>query len=858
MSMFAEIYSLSDSRLLADLRFSTDWPTWLVWSAALVVGVLVMALYLRETSKLDAPWSWILPAMRGTAVVLACLLLAGPVWHHRQIIGSPARIVWAIDRSQSMGERDSQTSTSSTRLRRATDLLFGQENNEGWIEELRDTHLMDVVTFDETTELAWSSSGQDDAPELAGNQAPSNLGDDPAAQLDTESRTLLETAGGVLTDLSSPLRAVADSDKASGNETDADEALAATTETVSSRAVVLFTDGRDSAGRADAGEVATRLADAGWKVHAIAMGSVEEAADVGVVDVDVPERVADDGRLAGRVWVKHFGSTGQTVRVNIRNGESVIWSETIPVSGDGKTPVDFDFPVEPLMRQAAERDVRGVNRDSVALSLSADVSVVGASAAGGENAATTQVTNDTRSANDSIDFRVAAASRDRHLLILDGSSRWEMRYLRNQFSRDPAWAVDTVLFGRGTDHRNVPRGEEPGELPDSSRAWSRYDAVILGEIPPDQWTPQDAARLSDFVAGGGGLIIVDGQYGRIAEMVSATATQPASESSVSTIMAGLIPIRFDGGASALQSIEAIEPTDAGSTNPVMLLDVGDRSSAASTSGANEVWKLLPAPTSINTVTAQPDAEVWADAMGDGGKRSPWLVTRLFGAGRVFYLATDQTWRWRYKVESRLHSRFWNQLMTAAMQPPYAVRDEFVAIGTDKIDYRVGQAATIRVRLLNTDRNDAAAEMATTVDAVLLKDDQPIATLPMRLEDAQRRTYVGQTDGLPAGEYRVRVRASGFDAAALKASTPIWVVPPRGSELDRVSVDQAALDRIASAGGGVAVHESSANEILTSLGALSGGRIVESDTLLWQTWWVFAIIIALLALEWWFRKKVGLI
>lgn len=864
------------------VRFSTDWPAWLIVSGALAIALFVMWLYLRETSQIGSPFSWLLPAMRGTAVVLACLLLAGPVWHHRQVIGNPAQVVWVVDRSQSMGEHDSQSSRNASRLGRATDLLFGHDREDGWIESLHATHLMDVLAFDDAARVAWSSQSPDGL-QVPGNAPENDVPREPGAA-NVRLSELLEEAGGVRTDLSAPLSRVFEGTRAAlSSESGSDEGRAED-EQSASRVVVMFSDGRDSAATTDAAEVATRLADAGWQVHAIGMGSVEESPDVGVVDVDVPERVADDGRLAGRVWVKHYGHDQQTVRVQIRSEGTVVWSDVLKLRGDGKTPVDFDFAVESLMARVAENDVRGVNRDSVALSLVASVwldesgndQVSGRDRESGANersgrmidssSAGVDRPSDATSVNDSIAFRVAAASRDRRLLILDGSSRWEMRYLRNLFSRDPAWAVDTVLFGRGTDSPAARRGDDAGELPDSQRSWARYDAVILGEIPPDQWTRRDATHLTEFVAGGGGLIVVDGRYGRIAEFVAGANTPSGSAASPvrsntgdgeEAIMSALIPVRFDPGVRSQVRTGWIEPTSIGRTHPVMMLNVGDERQT-DRDDADGVWKRLPAPTSIASVTAQPDAEVWAEAVDDAGNRSPWLVTRLFGAGRVFYFSADQTWRWRYKIESTLHSRFWNQLMTAAMPPPYAVRDDFVAIGTDKIDYRVGQSATIRVRLLNGSPTENDGVAAPTVDALLLRDEQVVASIPLRLDDAQRRTYVGATDGLPAGEYRVRVRASGFDSAALKATTPFWVVPPRTGELDRLSLDETSLQRIANGGGGEYVHESSAEDILALLKPLSGGRIIESDTPLWQTWWVFTLIVMLLATEWWFRKKVGLV
>lgn len=823
------------------LRFTVDWPAWLIFVAAIALGLLTMGLYLRETRTLSSPWSWLLPGMRATAVVLAFLMLAGPTWHRRQLIGTPARVTFAVDRSASMAESDSQvgqaTSDASgmTRLRRATDQLFGSSNRPGWIERLSDSHVMEVVVFDQTSKAVWDSESSARLP----TNAP-----EPELRYDAAVADWLETADGTATDLSSPLTSalntsLRDSSSQLDNDKDSDS------ESVADQVLVLMSDGRDSLQRSDSAAIALKLAQAGWQIHAVGMGSLEEPPDVGIVDVDVPQRVADDGRLAGRIYLKHFGLQGRSVNVQVRSGDSIVWSETVAIESNGKTPVAFDFPVDQLMAKISGGDLRGVDRDSVVLPLTAEVSMRSDTSLNDD--AGTSLSGKT--GNDSIDFRVAAASRDRELLILDGSSRWETRYIRNLFSRDPAWRVNTVLFGEGTDQAKVERGEDPGQLPDSSRAWSRYDAVILGEIPPDQWTRQDAEHLSEFVSRGGGLIVIDGRYNRIEQLLA------TGDSTTTNPMAELIPVRFaaDESLAPRVGITAIEPTESGVAHPVMLLDSESKPIA-------KAWQSLPTPKSISGAEPQFDAEVWAETVDEAGQRQAWLVTRLFGAGRVFYLAGDETWRWRYKLESQLHRRFWSQLMTAVMQPPYAVRDEFVAIGTDKIDYAIGQPATIRVRLLqaNTlDSEDASAIGATTVDALLLKDEQVVATIPMRLEDPQRQTYIGQTLPLEAGQYDVRIRASGYDASALKASSPIWVQSPRSGELDRTSVDEQSLKRIVQSGGGVYVHESSIEDLFNQIEPLSRGRILESDTAIWQTWWVFLIIVLLLTSEWWARKKVGL-
>jgi hypothetical protein len=280
----------------------------------------------------------------------------------------------------------------------------------------------------------------------------------------------------------------------------------------------------------------------------------------------------------------------------------------------------------------------------------------------------------------------------------------------------------------------------------------------------------------------------------------------------------------------------------------------------------ELWRQLPPPVAISRVTVAPDAEVWAEAELLDGQQTPWLVTRMVGAGRVFYLASDQTWRWRYKLESQLHGRFWMQLLTAAMQPPFAASDDFVALGTDRVDYRVGDSATIRARLLKDDLHTSSEELGNapegsslpTVDAIIVRDEQIVATVPLSVDDAARQTFLGQSPPLTAGKYEVRIQASGYDRAALRASTPIWVDRPRTGEWDRVAADRRQLKQITDAGGGVTVHESSAEALWSQLVASSRGQILESDALLYQSWMSLVAVLSILALEWWLRKRVGLL
>lgn len=194
-------------------------------------------------------------------------------------------------------------------------------------------------------------------------------------------------------------------------------------------------------------------------------------------------------------------------------------------------------------------------------------------------------------------------------------------------------------------------------------------------------------------------------------------------------------------------------------------------------------------------------------------------------------------------------------MAAVMLPPYSASDEYVALGTDKIEYNPGAAATIRARLQDTSGKPVGD---ATVDALLIADDRVVATVPLSLDDPARGTYQGRTGPLTAGAYSIRIRASGFDEAALQASTPIWVSSEESVEMRRVGLDKNALVQISEAAGGVFVHESSASQLLEKIKPLSSGSVVYDDIPMWQSFWWFWVIIALLAIEWWLRKRAGLV
>ena len=752
------------------IRFAGDLSGGLVLAIALIAASAVMWYYARETRTMAAPYSYLLPALRASAVALVIFILSGPVWHRREEIGTLGKVTFAIDTSASMAITDSARSDASeSRVRRATRLLVGTPENPGLVEQLSNTHDIEVIGFSSAAAVPlWSSS--DEEPLESSLQLI-------AEGLRTNLSSAISTAsveGGVEGILPSEKPAT-DADSVDTEDPEASRVRSA---------IVIISEGRHNLGPSPV-DAARRIASAATQVMTLGMGSEEEPIDAGISQVIRPDSVAADGRLSGKLVVKQFGMTGKPLGLRIEHLNKTVWQHTLVPGVEGDIEVPFDFEVEPLVELTQEASARGVSRDAVALDLRAIVdSVAGADgfvAGAGAN-------GNIMAENDSMPFRT--------------------------------------------------RGDQPGQFPSSAEAISQYDAIILGEVAAEQIKPVDAALIRQFVSRGGGLIVIDGQYQRVRKIVE-------------SYLSDVVPITYVG-ADSLVDGGKIVPTMVGRDQPMMLLRQTEESSSDKLA---ELWARLPESAYVNQVQAQAGAEVWATTSQPGGKQLPWLVTRLFGSGRVFYFSSDQSWRWRYKLADELHARFWNQVLSAVMQPPYAASDSFVSLGTDRVEYEVGDTSLIRVRLQGPTGKPLGD---ATVDALLVTADRVVSTVALSIDDPARGTYQGQTPPLEPGEYEVRIRASGFDSTALQATTPIWVGSPDHAELRRVGLDKNALSQIAQAGKGSYFHESSADKLLEQLKPLSSGSIIESDVLIWQSFYWFWVVIALLTAEWLLRKRAGLV
>ncbi len=771
------------------LRLLSGWPWPVGLAIAMTFATIAWWLYRRETRSLSSRNSWLLPLLRSLAIFLLMLTFLEPVIHHRVRQGNPGRITFLIDGSKSMSILDDpQAAVGQPRARfdRAVNLLL--RNEQLSIMKLSEEFAVNIGRIDDgRTTTLWESSDSQ-VPELP--ESPSVWS--PASWSNTSA------LGDAIAE---SLQSLTTSD-------------ATPDSVVSQSVVVLLSDGQNNSGASPL-EIASQTA-AGQALFTVGFGATAEATDLALQSIDCPPRVFRTDILRGTLHLSDRIGKGKTFNASMTVADEVVWKQKLTAENLTSRQVEFAMPTAPLYELLQKRLPPHVKYAVLPLEISV------------------QVTSDVPESNlqnNSLAIWTSVAAQRSRLLLLDGRSRWENRYLRNMFDRDPAWQVDSQIAAEPSEF----------EFPKSRDELFQFDLVLLGDLPAKMLAREHITWLREFVElNGGGLILIPGARRWLAEPEYAELQK-------------LFPISWTGSDS-VQSVaqqgspKRIELTSAGQALAALRIDA--RGEAESQS----LWAQLPSLQFVDKVNLRPGAEVLAMATSESESR-PLLVTRRFGAGRVFFSATDETWRWRYKVADEVHQRLWNQLARWVMRTPMAVQGEFVSLDCGAATYAFGKNVEVRAQL--RDQNGFPAVARSPIGLVSV-GGEVVARVPLIEDPNVPATYFANIASLPAGDYDVSLTAAGFSQEALNVHTNFSIIVPPSIEMQQTACNDQVLRESAEKTGGKYLPETQADELFALLRPLSSGRFVESDTMLWQTYWWFTAAMILLVTEWWLRKRAGLI
>lgn len=761
------------------LRFTGDWPVAPVVLAAAGLAALMLLLYRREIRFHPQRLSWLPAVLRALAVFLLVLALAGPVLRHVTIYRQLGRVVLAVDASSSMKLEDvsdsKEKSAKQSRWQRAQKLLL--EGPQPLLKKLTETQDVELALLrGSTVQRAWwhRQGGRDTSGELP--RAFEVQADAPISNLDKTLRDALATP--------SP-----------------------------GTAVVLLSDGGHNADGSPE-EFALSMKEAGIPVFTIGYGAEIPPADLSLVDVLVPESVFSEEQLQGLLAIQDSMPPGVPATVRIESQGKKLWEQNFTTDGKGERRFDFAFPVRELPGPVATES------DKTLRSLTVQV------AASGDQAALEK----TR-ANNAREIALHLLTKKRKVLVLDGRPRWETRYIHNHFDRDDRWDV-RVIFD---DFRSsAAAGSIATQFPKTRDELLSYDLVVLGDIAPDRFKPEQAEWLVEFVEKrGGGLIAVAGERGHLAAWERTK----------------MLPVTHRRGTKAGAALLKWQLAPEGESIPALRLS--DSSSANAT-----LWPTLPEARWAASVTPLPGAITLASvATASSATRQPAFVFRSFGAGAVLYIGSDEIWRWRYQVADLYHQRLWMQLAAWIAAPPFQAEAKTIAIGTDHLRHAAGERAEVRVRLRDAQGGIVADGKPR---AFLMHNGSEIATLELEPDPTHAGVYRGLTPPLRPGTVEIAV-AEGPAAPRSDIRLSLRVNDTGNQELASLTMNRPLLEAMAATSGGRFLREEqAADELPGLLQTLDRKQTITRETNLWSSWWWLGAVVALLTVEWLLRKRLRLV
>ena len=730
----------------------------------------------------------------------------------------PALERWTRELDQAMQKEDAKVAENLTdgqrevvqrhdktpRWERLQESLLSGE--ESLFEKLTLDHKVDLLTLSSNSyKMIWHPSLVNDAGQV---EMPTDLG-------------LIGTVSNSLsTDLVTGVRSAVSSDS-SLSATSVDGRI------TRKLFVVMATDGQhNTLTNPDPELLAQNFGNEKVQMHMIGLGTIHQPRDLAVVKVEgVPSKVQPEEKITGRVVFKDGMKPGEEFTITIKHEDKKLWSDTYNTDGSGSRETDtFEIDLKDIVeakQQAQQADLRYSN-----LPLGFDVHI-------------TPLEGEVDADNNNATLRVNVITQKSRVLILDGRPRWEFRYLKNMFERDKRWEAHSLLPKYDINGRPQGfgvRGQRADQFPSSRERLFSYQLIIFGDIAPQYFSVDERKWLREFVQyNGGGIVFIDGHIDRL-----------SSYSGDNEGLGPLFPVRWRGAQERRSMDAKYRP----------LTDDASVQMGSDTTQNATIWGDLQGPRRITLCEKLKGAETLVEVF-ETGMRMPMLVRWRYGAGKVLYMASDESWRWRLNVGDKFHEKFWKATAKATMEEPFAVMDQYVALDSGEPSYSIHERARIRVRLRDPDVMARLHKDNLKPAALLFRDGKQIARIPLD-PDFNSSLFRGMTDPLDGGDYEVRVEVPGIDPNLIKVRTLFNVARQLTKEKAVLHCNKKLLQDMANASGGEYYAEEDMDLLLESLEEFSASRPRTEEYPIWQSYWTFLPIILLLTLEWVIRKRVGLL
>jgi len=605
----------------------------------------------------------------------------------------------------------------------------------------------------------------------------------------------------------------------SGEMTLIGEALAsaaAQTESEELAGVVLLTDGANQS----AVDPVAQARNLGAPVYVVAVGDVAAShagkPDLSVTDVLGERFMSVNAENELGVCLNGRGYAGQTATVDVFDGEQLLATETAEL-----TEVDVTVRLQITPTVLGKRTFEVVARPF-----------------------------DTEEITENNRRQFSAIVEKNHLAVLyvEGTPRWEYKFLKRALERDPV--VRFTGFIRGRSDLFVRQGERVGEgvLPVTAEEFAAFDVIVVGDVSPRLFSKDQLEALREVVVEQGkGLALVPGPRARDEGGFGRTP------------LAEVVPSFLTAAEDYTETGEFVPRLTARGREHPMLAGLGaffDASSAAALNGCFVLDEPGPGATAL---LAHPFAQRSRGPL-------PLCVTQVAGKGRAMAMAMDTTWRWRMNAvdgDARpLHARFWGQAIRWLAGGREDSGDDMPFIAyTSRDYYEPGAPSIVYARLPGAIDDDAASSRADAfaepeVAAEVRTPSGAVLTTPLEFVAGSAGLYKVILTFTEPGEYTAQVSAVRGGDALGEDDARFFIGRPYG-EFERIEMNERLLRALAFETGGAFYTPATASGIPDDLLEVASQRGIYVETRFARLPAVYIAMVVCAAVEWFLRKRRGL-
>ncbi|QNN23120.1 VWA domain-containing protein [Planctomycetales bacterium ZRK34] len=572
--------------------------------------------------------------------------------------------------------------------------------------------------------------------------------------------------------------------------------------------IVMFTDGQNTTGpdpadvlrRTGVGDVTEASAARVWTVP---IGSDELPADLALVDVLAPAQVTQGDTVSILATVQSTRLNGTSVHVKLMQGAKTLDSATVTLH-DGEriqTPLSYEASEvgEQLLKVVAE-----------------------------------PAPNESITDNNSRTVRLSVGGDREKVLYLEGYPRWDFRFLDHALRRDrgvdATFVMESQLVASGVPASELARA---AKLPTDAKGWAAYHLVILGDVSPKLLTTVAQASLKQAVEDEGvGLIVQAGPQ----HMPHAFAEKPLSELLPLTVtkQAGIEAPAFSPFHMTVTATGALQPAFAVYPNA---------------SRNRQVWSQMPEFywAAATESGMKPGATLMAEFSSPSGSK-PLIAEHFAGRGRVMFIGTDGTFRWRRNIGDYMFYRFWGQAIRHAGRTAKRGSEESW-IEASPHEVEVGGEVSIELFAVDGAGQPSSDDRQTV--QVTGADGQSLGTVQVNAV-RQAGHYRGIWRAEQTGEVTLR-----FDDVRGKTAEARVAVRDSGRERMNPTVDRDTLGTLADTSGGGLIELDQLDRLPDMLEgeAVTLHRPREAEV--WDNWIVLMLLVGLYCTDVGIRRVLGL-